>query len=64
MRFTQQRPTKMGKQAETLKRRVSYFEEELSTTRAKLNSMQVDELDSSEHCDKEDIGVGGTEPKV
>ena len=52
----------MAKQTETLKRRVGYFEEELSTTRAKLNSMQVDELDESEHRDKEDIGVSGTEP--
>ena len=55
---------KMGKQAETLKRRMGYFEEELSTTRAKLNNMQVDEFDDSEHCDKEDIGIGGTEPEV
>ena len=62
MRFTQQRPTKTAKQTETLKRRVGYFEEEMSTTRAKLNSMQVDELDDSEHRDKEDIGVGVTEP--
>jgi len=52
----------MAKQAETLKRRVGYFEKELSTTRAKLNSMQVDELDDSEHCNKKDIGMGGTEP--
>ena len=64
MRFVQQRATKMGNQAETLKRRVGYFEEELSTTRAKLNNMQVDELDTSEHRDKEDTGVGGTEPEV
>jgi len=62
MRFAQQRATKMAKQTETLKRRVGYFEEELSTTRAKLNSMQVDELDESEHRNKEDIGVSGTEP--
>ena len=62
MRFAQQRPTKTAKQTETLKRRVGYFEEEMSTTRAKLNSMQVDELDDSEHRDKKDIGVGDTEP--
>ncbi len=64
MWFTQQRPIKTGKQAETLKRRMDYFEEELLTTRAKFNNMQVDELDDSKYCDKEDTGLGSLEPQV
>jgi hypothetical protein len=31
-----------------MKRRVGYFEEQLSTTRAKLSDMQVDEADEAE----------------
>ena len=64
MRFAQQRPTKISKQAEALKRRVGYFEEELSSTRAKLNNMQVDEVEKSEHHDKEYTGVGDTGPEA
>jgi len=64
MWFAQQRPTKISKQAEALKRRVGYFEEELSSTRAKLNNMQVDEVEKSEHRDKEYAGVGGTGPEA
>ena len=64
MHFAQQRPTKISKQAEALKRRVGYFEEELSTMRTKLNNMQMDELDDSEHHDKEHTGVDGTGPEV
>jgi len=38
---------KMGKDVDSLKRRVGYFEEELSTTRTKLIDMQVDDADES-----------------
>ena len=43
MRFAQQKTLKPGKQSESLKRRVGYFEEELCATKAKLDNMQVDE---------------------
>jgi len=33
---------------ESLKRRVGYFEEQLSTTRTKLGDMQVDDPDEAE----------------
>jgi hypothetical protein len=38
----------LSKPVETLKRRVGCFEEQLSTTRAKLGDMQVDEADEAE----------------
>jgi hypothetical protein len=38
----QQKPMKCGKQTESLKQRVGYFEEELGATRNKLDKMQVD----------------------
>ena len=38
---------KMGKDVGSLKRRVGYFEEELSATRTRLNNMQVDEAEES-----------------
>ncbi len=43
MRFAQQKTLKPGKQSESLKRRVGYFEEELCAMKAKLDNMQVDE---------------------
>ena len=43
----------MGKKAGTLKRRVGYFEEDLSATRTKLDSMQIDGGDDSEQQHKE-----------
>jgi hypothetical protein len=48
-RFAQLR-THKSKPVENLKRRVGYFEEQLSTTRAKLADMQVDEEDVGTIC--------------
>ena len=42
-RFAQQKPPKLGKQYESLKRRVGYFEEELCAMKTKLDNMQVDD---------------------
>jgi hypothetical protein len=61
MRFAQQRSTKPGNQAETLKRRVGYFEEELLTTRAKFSNMQVDEVGGFDsHAHGEGTSIRGT----
>jgi hypothetical protein len=40
IRFAQQKPMKFGKQTESLKRRVGYFEEELGATRTKVDASQ------------------------
>jgi len=57
MRFAQQRPTKIEKRGQALKRRVGYFEEDLSTTRTKLSNLQVDDVDGPEHREEEHSGV-------
>ncbi len=64
MHFMQQRPMKIGKRAKALKRRSGYFEEELTTTRTKLSNMQVDDMDESEHHEKEHAGISGTGPEA
>ena len=64
MHFAQQRPTKIEKIGEALKRQVGYFKEYLSTTRTKLSNLQVDNVDKFEHRDKEYAGVSGIGPEA
>jgi len=56
-RFTQQRATQIDKPLGNLKRRVGYFEEELSTTRVRLSDMQVEEGDRQDQV-LEDMSTG------
>lgn len=59
MRFAQHRVKKPGTEV-AFKRRVGYFDEELSTTRAKLDKMLVDEEDDSEHRDGDSTDISAT----
>jgi hypothetical protein len=54
-RFAQWRAPNPSKPVESLKRRVGYFEEQLSKTRTKLGDMQVDESDEAEVVEQESV---------
>ncbi len=50
-RFAQLRAPNPSKPVEILERCIGYFEEQLSTTRAKLGDMQVDEANKADEAE-------------
>jgi hypothetical protein len=61
--FAQLRAPNLIKPVESMKRCVGYFEEQLSTMRAKLSDMQVDEADEAEVENSSGIGAVLQQPR-